>query len=226
MRAHFFDITSDSADEVDWDDPAQDELRDDNEIEAELHDPSNFTGLSWSCTSTSSTCAASTTYVRRDAYLRAILVLTQATIPTTLFAHLHRLTLRGFRTTEPDLLAFIQALPIRALSLISVKLLAGTFQPVFDYCVSEATGLENLHFDDLFEPELVSHVYFDGETGGGKRKPPRIDFGRACSHELIWSGMDVRRPIVYFTPLGTFRYRDARAMRMWKWLRRPEYGPP
>ncbi|RDW93372.1 F-box domain protein [Aspergillus mulundensis] len=228
MRKHHFDITGDSADDVDWGDPAQDEERSDDEIEAELLDTSNFTGLArflHRCTALEDlelhvfkliTSGLDNLYVRRDAYLHSILAI------NTPFPYLRRLTLRGVRARGPDLLAFIKALPIRELRMVNVKLLVGTFAPIFDYCVSHEAALERLYLDDLFDPNPLAHVYFDGETG----KPTRIDFKRPCSNLLERTGMDVRRAIPYFTPVGTRLTENPRARRMWKWRRRAEYGPP
>jgi hypothetical protein len=73
--------------------------------------------------------------------------------------NLKRMELRGLYVREEDLLAFIQRTAVRKLSMVKVVMCSGSFRSVFDYCTSDAAGIEKLHFDELLEQGL--RVYFD-----------------------------------------------------------------
>ena len=136
---------------------------------------------------------------------------------TVALPKLQSCTLRGVYLTEESLLALLHKSSLKQLRLEEAQMMAGTWRAVFDYCTTAASGMEYLHFDDLWEERLL---YFDEP---GEPKFPSLG-GSHGTNTLIRAGVEARKPIAYhFTsdrPLGSPQ------AYVWREQRQREYGPP
>ena len=213
--------SDDPADEIDWDE--SDEERDIDDVKAEAADRGNFIGLAKLLQLSSqledleihqyglSTGVLTQADLHRERLLQRV-----AEIDTP--PNLKRIELRGLHVREEDLLAFIRRTGVRKLSMHNVRMSLGTFRSVFNYCTSDAAGMEELYFDELFEQHL--RLYFDGP--GHFRFPPLT--GPGGSDTLERAGAEVKQQISYRSAQevgigspATMEYK----LQRWR-----EYGPP
>jgi hypothetical protein len=132
--------------------------------------------------------------------------------------HLKRIELRGLCVREEHLLAFIQRTGVRKLFMINVSMSSGTFRSVFDYCTSNAAGMEHLHFHELVERHL--RVYFDGP--GHSLLPPLTGRG---ADTLERKGAELRQQISY-RAMQSAPQPSSPFMMEHRQRRRREYGTP
>lgn len=77
------------------------------------------------------------------------------TLAESELSSLQTLMVQGFSTTGDQLLALLQRFnTLRSLSLRSIVLTQGDFQPMLDYCTMNA-NMEEVNIDSLFAPDLV-----------------------------------------------------------------------
>jgi hypothetical protein len=97
---------------------------------------------------------------------------------------------------------------------------SGTFRSIFNYCTSDAAGIEEVYFKELFEGQL--RVYFDGP--GNFLFQPLVGHGPGGSVTLGRAGVEVKQLISYrfaqVTSLGSPAVADCMQRR------RREYRPP
>ncbi|KAF2148061.1 hypothetical protein K461DRAFT_283144 [Myriangium duriaei CBS 260.36] len=138
---------------------------------------------------------------------------------TVKLPQLKSLSLTGIRTTESALLAFLtHAISLNHLSLESVCLWAGSYQPIFD-CL--AGRLDYLRLDDLRGPE---RLYFDDAPGAAYHPTAGSMSSRTGSDHLIRHGTEARKRVTYSFAQGYFissMYAYSRSH-----LMRQKYGPP
>jgi hypothetical protein len=138
----------------DWDIP--DHNRDRDEIQAEAEDEGNFIGLAKLLQLCSKLEDLEIHYYRLHLCLRGTpdlhreRVLQRVAEAETL-PNLKRLELRRVYVREQDLLAFIQRTGVRKLFMYWVIMYRGAFRSTFDYCTSNAAGMEELYFHKLLE---------------------------------------------------------------------------
>ena len=209
-------ITGDFADEIDWN--AVSNQRDHGKTQAEAADEGNFIGLASLLRHCHQLADLELFHYRLmptarvDLHSERFLQRIAETAPLSL---LQNLTLRGFAVRDQDMLALAKNAPLRKVSLENVGVTSGSFRSVFDYCTSDAAGIERLQFDDLFETGLIQ---FDEP---GKLKFCAWDTPR--SNTLDRSGAEVRQAIFYEVPQG--HVPDNPALRRWRQERRRVYGP-
>jgi hypothetical protein len=134
---------------------------------------------------------------------------------------LRRIELRGLYVREEDLLAFIRRTGLRKLFMYKVFMSSGTFRSVFDYCTSDAAGMEELYFNELFDGHL--NVYFDGP--GQAQIPPLISAGPGPSSDILERvGVETKGQIYYRSVLGGAA--GSPTVVEYARQRRMEYGPP
>jgi hypothetical protein len=134
---------------------------------------------------------------------------------------LRRIELRGLYVREEDLLTFLRRTGVHKLLMYKVFMSSGTFRSVFDYCTSDAAGMEELYFNELFEEHL--NVYFDGP--GQAQIPPLISNGPGPSSDILERvGHEVKREITYRSVLGGAAGSPTMVEYARQW--RIEYGPP
>ncbi|KFY09063.1 hypothetical protein V492_05653 [Pseudogymnoascus sp. VKM F-4246] len=136
------------------------------------------------------------------------------------FPFLKRCTLKGIKTTETALLSFLRQMQLNSIVMEEIHLRTGKFGPVFDCLVERMEQLEYLHFENLWESQLI---LFDAPgkphfCGPGMR-PPHV----LTRTVLTRSGADARMPIKYKLDSG----RTSGEMEVTNWImkRQREYGP-
>jgi len=132
--------------------------------------------------------------------------------------NLHRLELRGLSVHGKDLLTLVQRAGVRKLSMTCVSMSSGSFRPLFDYCTSESSGMQELHCEDLSEQRL--NVLFP-KPGQFKSLLPGAPEG---SDKLKRIGIELREPVIY-TPSQSFTISSPYSQEIRRQYRR-EYGPP
>ncbi|CAM1510061.1 Fc.00g003960.m01.CDS01 [Cosmosporella sp. VM-42] len=134
---------------------------------------------------------------------------------------LKRCSLRGMPAREVDLLEFIKWTNVCELSLESVKLQAGTFKSIIEYCTSETANITKVYFNALYERhDHIEMIFFDG---GGKSRVGFYSERDRASEWLEREGNIIRRPITYHLRLR-WGMRNP-YMVEWRRSQRTEYGP-
>ncbi|KAL5342673.1 hypothetical protein BJX70DRAFT_394508 [Aspergillus crustosus] len=76
---------------------------------------------------------------------------------------LEELTLRGVYVHEPDLLAFINMMPLRKLSLEFMTMVSGKYRSILDYSNTKTSTLGSVYLDELREQNELVHFTGVGE---------------------------------------------------------------
>jgi hypothetical protein len=153
----------DPDEERDWDTP--DRNRDRDEMQAEAEDERNFIGLAKLLHLCCQLEDLEIHYYRLrsgllgtlDLHLERVL---QRVAEAETLPKLKRLVLRGVYVREQDLLAVIRRTGVHKLFMYRVILYGGTFRSIFNYCTSNAAGMEELYFHKLLEEGRS--FYFEG----------------------------------------------------------------
>ena len=158
----------------------------------------------------------------RDPYAYHELLLQQVVrsekLPTLKYCRL-----RGIFISEGDLLAFIQRIATRCLCMENVTVSSGTFRSTFDYCISEAAGIEELYFDELLEKHNMLYFRTPDPVGSGQVQLFQSTGRAHITTSLQRIGAEVKQPITYNYREGiTPDTPETRASRQ---NRRTEYGP-
>jgi hypothetical protein len=206
-----------------------DHRRDRDEIQAETDDEGNFIGLAKLLQLCSQLEDLEIHYYRLRLRLRGTpdphreRVLQRVAEAETL-PKLKRLELHGVYVREQDLLTVIQRTSVRKLFMHGVIMYRGTFRSTFDYCTSDAAGMEELYFHKLLEGERS--FSFEG-LGAYHSQPPLIGADPGPRGDTLQrEGDEIKEQIIY-----SFRGDNIPAVITPQDLKRRvpgyrEYGPP
>jgi len=125
------------------------------------------------------------------------------------------------RVCDSEAVARVGSLSSCPGGMYKVFMSPGRFKSIFDYCTSDAVGLEELYFNELFEGHL--NVYFD--RPGQAHIPPLISAGPGPSSDILERvGAEVKGQIIYRSVLGgAAGFPTAVQYARQRWM---EYGPP
>jgi len=106
------------------------------------------------------------------------------------FGNLQRCRLRGVSAHQDDLLALVSRAQLRGFSMEMIRLVSGTFRPIFNLLTGDAASITSLYLDRLHEHGSGWMIYFLEPEGSG-----------IGDHKLARQGEDVKNPIVYHFPV-------------------------
>lgn len=205
------------------------ELRDIEDIRAEMTAEANFIGI----TKLLQVCSQLEEFEMHDYRFckatdpnreRQLERLLQHAAELHTLPRLKRIELRGLWVREQDLLAFVRRTSVRRLFLDNIYMSSGTFRSLFDYCTSDAARLEKFYFRGLFEAANHGMLYFDGPGHSMYRPRFSVGAGPIDGDALERTGVEVKRPIKYHFASGY----EVSSPTLLEWHRQRwrEYGPP
>jgi hypothetical protein len=217
----------DPDEERDWDTPDHNRGRD--EMQAEAEDEGNFIGLAKFLQLCRQLEDLEIHHYRLrsgllgtlDLHLERVL---QRVAEAETLPKLKRLELRGVYVREQDLLAFLQRTGVHKLFMYWVILYGGTFRSIFDYCTSNAAGMEELYFHKLLEEGRS--FYFEG-LGASHSQPHLIGADPGPRGDTLQrKGDEVKEQIIY--SFGGGGVRELSSPKQMERIQQGyrEYGPP
>lgn len=131
---------------------------------------------------------------------------------------LRECSLRGIHTSETDLVHFLSAIRPATVTLTNVRLISGTYGPVFQYLTSEDSPVTSYHLDDVYEGTKLVHFEVPGTS---KFRYSGVIMGPST---LSREGGHVKEAIPY-------RFSSRRVMgsverNRWRRIKAQEFGGP
>ncbi|KAI1272734.1 hypothetical protein F5Y07DRAFT_403100 [Xylaria sp. FL0933] len=135
--------------------------------------------------------------------------------------HLKACSLRGLYVAGEDLLRYLKAVRPTKLTLTDIRLIPGTWTPIFECLSSSSLPITSYHLDDLREGRYGFLVHFDDVPGQAKFPYRGVQMGPSTlTRRMSEIGTAIRYQCTTRRPLGS----GART----RWLegKTLEFGPP
>lgn len=111
--------------------------------------------------------------------------------------HLKECRLQGFYTSETELLNFLTSVRPTKVALTYIRLISGTYTPVFRYLTSPDSQVVSYHLDDLIEDGRLVHFAVPGRP-----KFPYSAYQNVGPNTLSREGDQINEVIQYRFPRG------------------------
>ncbi|KAI0903987.1 hypothetical protein F4823DRAFT_242174 [Ustulina deusta] len=129
-------------------------------------------------------------------------------------------SLRGLYVAGEDLLRYLKAARPTKLTLTDIRLIPGTWTPIFEYLSSSISPITSYHLDDLRESDGLL-VHFDDVPGQSKFPYRGVQMGPSTlTRQMGEVGATIRYQCTTRRPLGSG------ARMRWLESKKLEFGPP